>query len=255
MAVGLVAQLTPAIAAAVLRGFGREGWVDGGFRRASPPRYLRAWALGAALPLTAAAFAVLLGWGRVGLTWPDMASRIGAMGLAAPAGTPGPVLGFLLTTILVFPFLLGLFALAEEIGWRGYVLPRLLGLGRRDSLVVSGLLWAVWHVPYVLAGGAYPGQPIVGLLLAVPFYTSLGIILGHLRLQSGSVFVTALAHGTLNATPVAVTVLVAPTSAILGGFTGPTGIAVASAAAAWLLWRSPPAATIEPSGAPPRPRG
>src|SRR3546814_13856860 len=39
-------------------------------------------------------------------------------------------------------------ALGEELGWRGFALPRLLALmyARRASLLL-GLVWAVWHLP------------------------------------------------------------------------------------------------------------
>src|SRR3546814_20952371 len=39
-------------------------------------------------------------------------------------------------------------ALGEELGWRGFALPRLLELmdARRASLLL-GLVWAVWHLP------------------------------------------------------------------------------------------------------------
>lgn len=39
-------------------------------------------------------------------------------------------------------------ALGEELGWRGYALPRLLQLTTpRVASVVLGLVWAVWHLP------------------------------------------------------------------------------------------------------------
>jgi membrane protease YdiL (CAAX protease family) len=41
------------------------------------------------------------------------------------------------------------FSLAEEIGFRGYLLPKLLPLGRRRALLVSGLVFATWHTPLI----------------------------------------------------------------------------------------------------------
>ncbi len=44
-------------------------------------------------------------------------------------------------------------ALGEELGWRGYALPRLLEISTpRTASVVLGLVWAVWHLPAFFIG-------------------------------------------------------------------------------------------------------
>jgi membrane protease YdiL (CAAX protease family) len=44
--------------------------------------------------------------------------------------------------------------LGEELGWRGYALPRLLKLtGPRRAAVLLGAIWAVWHVPAFYLSG------------------------------------------------------------------------------------------------------
>ena len=56
--------------------------------------------------------------------------------------------------ILFLVFTLGFDGLGEELGWRGYALPKLKE--SQSSLVASvilGVLWAVWHFPFALTEG------------------------------------------------------------------------------------------------------
>ena len=39
---------------------------------------------------------------------------------------------------------------AKELGWRGYLLPKLMPLGEKKALLISGLIWGLWHAPQVL---------------------------------------------------------------------------------------------------------
>jgi hypothetical protein len=58
--------------------------------------------------------------------------------------------------ILLLIFTLGFDGLGEEIGWRGFALPKLLE--NRSPLVSSlilGALWALWHFPYALTRGSF----------------------------------------------------------------------------------------------------
>lgn len=43
-------------------------------------------------------------------------------------------------------------AAGEEVGWRGWLLPRLVDLAARWALPLSGLAWGVWHTPAILLG-------------------------------------------------------------------------------------------------------
>jgi uncharacterized protein len=57
----------------------------------------------------------------------------------------------------------------EEVGWRGYALPRLaeyIGLG--GASLVIGIVWAVWHLPlFILPDSGSTGQSFVAYLLQV----------------------------------------------------------------------------------------
>ena len=57
--------------------------------------------------------------------------------------------------ILIAPILNALLTFGEEFGWRGYLLPKLLGLGARKALLISGIIWGVWHWPIIAMGYNY----------------------------------------------------------------------------------------------------
>lgn len=92
-------------------------------------------------------------------------------------------------------------ALFEEIGWRGWLLPYLIGLtSERRAVVNSSVIWAIWHVPYALAGiqhadGIPPGW--TALIVPVGIFGS-GLVIGWLWLRTKSIWIAAIAHGALN---------------------------------------------------------
>jgi membrane protease YdiL (CAAX protease family) len=103
---------------------------------------------------------------------------------------------------LMAPVLNALFTFGEEFGWRAYLLPKLMPLGGRKAVLLSGVIWGVWHWPVILMGYNYgfdyPGAPWMGLLGMVWFAIMLGIIISWLTLRSGSVWPAVIAHGAAN---------------------------------------------------------
>ncbi|MGO3884894.1 MAG: CPBP family intramembrane glutamic endopeptidase [Mycetocola sp.] len=91
-------------------------------------------------------------------------------------------------------------ALGEELGWRGWLFPRLLTLGPVRAILISGVIWGLWHAPLILLGYNYPGVPgWLGVVLMSVMCILIGGIFGWLRVRSDSVWPAALAHGALNA--------------------------------------------------------
>ncbi len=91
-------------------------------------------------------------------------------------------------------------AAGEEIGWRGYLFPRLLDrLGPGLAVLVSGVIWGLWHAPLILLGYNYPSNPVLGLAAMCVFTTGIGAILAWLAQRGGSIWPAALGHGALNA--------------------------------------------------------
>jgi membrane protease YdiL (CAAX protease family) len=102
--------------------------------------------------------------------------------------------------ILFLVFTLGFDGLGEELGWRGFALPKLLE--NRSSLVASlflGTLWAIWHFPYALTKGtALSGIPLywffINLLALSIIYTWI------FNNTNGSLLVPLLFHAAGNTT-------------------------------------------------------
>ena len=92
-----------------------------------------------------------------------------------------------------------LFAMGEELGWRGFLLPKLLPLGQWKAILISSIIWGFWHAPAILQGLNYPGYPIAGIFMMVVFTVLLGIIFSWLYLNTKSPWAPALAHGAVNA--------------------------------------------------------
>ena len=90
-------------------------------------------------------------------------------------------------------------ALGEEIGWRGWLLPRLMPLGTLPALLLSGVIWALWHAPLILLGYNYPSAPgWLALVCMSAMCIVVGAVLAWTRLGSGSVWPAALGHGAFN---------------------------------------------------------
>ena len=91
-------------------------------------------------------------------------------------------------------------AVGEEIGWRGFLLPKLLPMGTIPAIVVGGIVWALWHAPLILLGYNYPDGPRwLALACMSGMCIGLGSVLAWLRLRTKSVWPCALFHGAINA--------------------------------------------------------
>ena len=110
----------------------------------------------------------------------------------------------LLQVILVGPVINIVPTMGEELGWRGYLLPKLRTLfSDRLSIIISGIIWGLWHAPVIIMGHNYgtdyPGYPYVGILVMVVFCVALGIIEGYFTIKLNSVIPAAMVHSAMNA--------------------------------------------------------
>jgi membrane protease YdiL (CAAX protease family) len=88
----------------------------------------------------------------------------------------------------------------EEIGWRGYMVSRLVQAGVPRPLLLSGIIWGLWHVPGILSGqyAAGPNRWLSAALFLV-LAVSLSVLWGRMRLTTGSVWPAVLGHSAWNA--------------------------------------------------------
>ena len=118
------------------------------------------------------------------------------------------------------------FALGEEIAWRGYLLNMFSGKKFWKVALCTGIIWGLWHAPIILNGHNYPQHPVVGVFLMVVFCVLMTPILMYFRQKSGSVIVPAIMHGTFNAAAGLTLMIITPANDLLYGATGLAGMIV-----------------------------
>jgi uncharacterized protein len=163
-------------------GYSREGWKSLGLHRLG----LNVWwiAFGATLLITVAATAVVWATPLASFTMPE-----------------GGIINAAINFVVSFAIAALTFSLAEEIGMRGYLQPRLMSLGRTRALFVVGLVWATWHMPLYYFMAKF--LPVGNVLFFVPlFYGTIvaaSFLFGYLRIYTGSTWPASIAHSVHNA--------------------------------------------------------
>ena len=116
-----------------------------------------------------------------------------------PAFGPEPVYIMALAIVISTPVQAG-----EEVGWRGYALPRLAkSIGLPLASIVIGIVWATWHLPlFFIPATEKTGQSFPVYLLAV---TALSVAMAWLYWRTqGSLLMTMLMHASVNNTTILV---------------------------------------------------
>jgi uncharacterized protein len=166
---GLLALFGPAVGAVVV------SWADGSLvelrHRVTTRPSARFLAIGLGIPFAISGAAALL-WTIAGHDAPGIGS-ISAI------------------EILIFVLVIG-----EEIGWRGFLLPRLRGhLSLPAAGIVTGIVWSLWHLPIYLQ----LGQGLVAFAAfawwVVPFALVMAFVVERARF---SVLVASVRHGAAN---------------------------------------------------------
>ena len=211
----LIAALLPTAAVALTilittrKGGRRAEWAAVSFRPPRPRFLLAAVALPVAV--ASASFGIAAAIGVVQLTAPQLGN-----------------VWSLLTNVVITAVAFTLLFLGEEIGWRGYLLPRLANLmsGRRAA-IATGATHAVFHLPLLLLTTTYQsaGNRWIVVPAVLVTITLAGIPYAWLRWSSGSVWPVAVMHAIFNdAMGRWTTIAVAASPAALAYTTTETGL-------------------------------
>jgi len=202
---GISCMAAPAAAALLVHWRFRERLAVRSFRRFQPAYAALAILLPVAVVHISCLVFIYLTIGKV--PWAAWLTPDAAGMIVPPAGAPirEPILHQQLATVLATKLFAGLtivtiLALGEEIGWRGFLQPRLeRHFGARRGVVLLSAIWAAWHLGFQLSGLHYPQYPVWARVLggAVSLWGA-GMFFGWLFSRTGSIWVVALAHGATN---------------------------------------------------------
>ncbi len=86
----------------------------------------------------------------------------------------------------------------EEIGWRGFLLPKLLNkYSITKSSIIIGIIWSIWHIPLWFVVGS-PQQNINFIPFALSCIAS-SFVLTFIYIQTNSIWLCILFHALDNA--------------------------------------------------------
>ena len=179
----LIGGLGPALAAVVVAGSCGDGATRRLLARVSRvDRWVAVAIAGPVVLYLGAALGVTLAGGTIQLALTGTSTEFPGLGLVGGA----------LANILCY-------GLGEEIGWRGFVLPRLQRTmsATRASLVIAAL-WAAWHLPLLAFSGMAAMGPAAALGWLASMFAGSFLMTFLFNASRGNVLAVAVFHGTLD---------------------------------------------------------
>ncbi len=204
--IAVVYMWAPALANILTRVTTHEGWKNNWLKpnfKKGWLLWLAAWVLPGVLTILGAAqfFALFPQYFDSNLT--TVKQILDSAGWTERGLTPWMLIGIqVVQGILISPLVNGFFTFGEEFGWRGYLLQKLMPLGSRKAVLLSGVIWGVWHWPVIAMGHNYgldyTGAPWLGMLMMVWFTIVMGVFLSWVTLRGGSVWPAVIGHAAIN---------------------------------------------------------
>ncbi|MBQ6252139.1 type II CAAX endopeptidase family protein [Ruminococcus sp.] len=188
-------MLFPAIAVIITRLITKEGFRDaflGTGRRKSGKYYAAAVIFPVLLPLIS------------GLILHLFIVKSGSIGDSAFCDN-GMLTAALLLTAPATGVAMAVHGFGEELGWRGYLTPKLEELMPTPlAIVVTGIIWALWHGPLLAYGydfgRDYDFFPYGGFIAMIVMCIALSAFLTWLTKRTDSVYPASLCHMVLDLT-------------------------------------------------------
>ncbi|MFC1630287.1 lysostaphin resistance A-like protein [Patescibacteria group bacterium] len=207
-------MMTPAIAALITRLFFYDKrFKDANLRFGKLKHYFKFWGIAAAITLFSFLIFTLLGsidWDLSGASFLERLSEQFAlsgqdiMSGLPPGFTPQIMLWlFFIGGLTLFNIVPGIISgFGEEFGHRGFMFPALYKIKPWFAFIGGGLIWYAWHWPLML---------VMPQASAIPFYQTVGnmiflaigsictfTFLAYVYVKSRSIWVTSIAHITMN---------------------------------------------------------
>lgn len=189
------------------------------------------------------AYLVLWGCGLGHFAPGDVQQEISAqMNLPASLSTPIFVSVYFLISATLTVFFSAILALGEEIGWRGLLVPELAKITSYPKVgLISGLIWAAYHVPLILFAD-YNNEGVsvwYGLICFTVMIVAISYIFAWLRLRSGSLWTGVIMHAAHNTFIQSFFDQMTSKTGLTGYFAGEFGvlIALATIGTALIFWR------------------
>lgn len=186
---------SPAVAMLLTRLIRREGFSDVAFAIRGP----RVLAMLAMVWL----YPIVVGFLGYGAAWLSGLETFHAPAKSLLASGAPPIVRFFVSigmNATLGTLLSAITATGEELGWRGYMLPRLVQAGVPRPLLVSGLVWGAWHTPLILSGQYAAGRyPILSTAMFLLSIVAASYVVARARLESGSIWPAVAFHSAWNA--------------------------------------------------------
>src|SRR5581483_4175766 len=140
----------------------------------------------------------VLGLAVYGSVW---LTGIGSFNPTSLTGVRGESLVAVIAVLATLGFVqTAFFALGEEIGWRGFLVPELARTSTFTmTALISGAAWSVYHYPLVIFADYNSGTPMwFALLVFTWMVVASSFVYAWLRLKSGSVWTAVILHASHN---------------------------------------------------------